>query len=62
MDIVSGLIIAGICVLCVLPILFGSYRSFDKSAKDIEGRDPETALALRKARRDIDRGRGYYGP
>lgn len=62
MDIASILIIAGILALCLLPIIFRSFRSFDKSADDIEGRDPETARAIREARKNIDRGKGRYGP
>lgn len=62
MDLVSLLIVAGIIVLCLLPVVFGSFRSLDRHADDMEGRDPETARALRRARRDIDRGKGRYGP
>lgn len=62
MDIASILIIAGICTLCLLPVLFRSFRSFDKSANDVEGQNPDVAKAIRDARRDIDRGRGRYGP
>jgi len=43
-------------------VVFGSFRSLDRHADDMEGRDPETARALRKARRDIDRRKGRYGP
>lgn len=62
MDIVSILIIAGICILCLLPILFHSFRSFDKGADDIEAQNPDVARAIRDARQQIDRGRGRYGP
>lgn len=62
MDIASILIIAGICILCLLPVLFRSFRSFDKSANDIEAQNPDVAKAIRDARRDIDRGKGRYGP
>ena len=60
MDMVSILIIAGICLLCLLPVLFRSFRGFDKSAD--EGRNPEVARAIRDARHQIDRGKGRYGP
>ena len=60
MDILSILIIAGICILCLLPFVFGSFRGFDRRAKDIEGQNPEAARALREARQNIDRGRGRY--
>ncbi|GAA4661682.1 hypothetical protein [Arthrobacter cryoconiti] len=62
MDIVSILIIAGIVLLCLLPVLFRSFRSFDKGADDIEARSPEVAKAIREARKQIDRGKGRYGP
>lgn len=62
MDIVSILIISGIVILCLLPFIFGAFMKFDKKAEELEGTDPETARALRDARRNIDRGRGIYGP
>lgn len=62
MDIASVLIIAGICILCLLPVLFRSFRSFDKGANDIEAQHPDVAKAIREARRNIDRGKGRYGP
>lgn len=62
MDIASILIIAGICILCLLPVLFRSFRSFDKTANDLEKQNPDVAEAIRKARRDIDSGRGRFGP
>lgn len=62
MDIASILIIAGICFLCLLPVLFRSFRSLDKRANDLEKQNPDVAEALRKARRDIDSGRGRFGP
>ncbi len=62
MDIASILIIAGICILCLLPVVFRSFRSFDKTANDMEAQNPEVAKAIRDARRDIDRGKGRYGP
>lgn len=62
MGIASILIIAGICILCLLPVLFRSFRSFDKSANDIEAQHPDVAKAIREARRNIDRGKGRYGP
>ncbi|MCQ9163988.1 hypothetical protein [Arthrobacter sp. STN4] len=58
----SILIIAGICVFCLLPVLFRPFFSFDKCANDIEVQNPDVAKAIRDARRDIDRGRGRYGP
>ena len=62
MDLVSVLVIVVVCLLCLLPLAFGSFRSFDGRANELEGQDPETANALRAARRDIDRGKGRYGP
>lgn len=62
MDIISILIILGIVVLCLLPVLFRSFRSFDKSAEDIEASNPDVARAIREARNQIDRGNGRYGP
>ncbi|MFC8302479.1 hypothetical protein ACFUCV_02200 [Specibacter sp. NPDC057265] len=62
MDLLSLLIIAGICILCLLPVVFRSLRGLDRHADDIQGSDPETAEALRKARESIDRGKGWYGP
>lgn len=62
MDIASILIIAGIGTLCLLPVLFRSFRSFDKTANDIEAQHPDVAKAIREARRNIDQGKGRYGP
>lgn len=62
MDIASILIIAGICILCLLPVVVRSFRRFDKSADDLEGQHPDVAKAIREARRNIDRGKGRYGP
>lgn len=59
MDFVSVLIILGIIVLCLLPFLFGAWRNIDRRANDIQGRDPDTARALREARKNIDRGKGW---
>jgi len=61
-DIVSILIVVGICILCLLPVLFRSFRSLDKTANDMEAEHPDVAKAIRDARRNIDRGRGRYGP
>jgi hypothetical protein len=62
MDIVSILIIAGICILCLLPVVFRSFRSFDKKADEMQAQNPDVAMAIRDARRNIDRARGRYGP
>ena len=62
MDLASILIVLAIIVLCALPFIFGSFRGLDRTADDLEFRDPQTARALRNARKDIDRGKGYYGP
>ncbi|MHA7269097.1 hypothetical protein [Arthrobacter sp. HLT1-20] len=62
MDIASILIIAGICILCSLPVLFRSLRSFDKSANDIEAQNPDVAKGIRDARREIDKGKDISGP
>lgn len=62
MDFASLLVLGGIIILCLLPVVFGSFRSLDRHADDWEGRDQQTARSLRKARRDIDRGKGWYGP
>ncbi|WP_449374473.1 hypothetical protein [Arthrobacter psychrolactophilus] len=62
MDIVSILIIAGIVILCLLPVVFRSFRSYDKSANDMEHQSPDVAQAIREARKNIDRGKGRYGP
>lgn len=61
MDLPSILIIAGIVFLCLLPVMFRAFRSFDRTADDLEGQDPEVAKAIRDARRDMDRGKGMYG-
>lgn len=62
MDLVSILIICAIVALCSLPFIFGAFRSLDRRADDLEGSDPEVAQALRDARKNIDRGKGYYDP
>lgn len=62
MDIASILIIAGICVLCSLPVLFRSLRSYDKRATDIEAQNPDVAKGIRDARREIDRGKDIPNP
>ncbi|MEU3331984.1 hypothetical protein ACF046_07510 [Glutamicibacter creatinolyticus] len=62
MDFASLLVLGGIITLCLLPVVFGSFKSLDRHADDLEGRDQQTARSLRKARRDIDRGKGWYGP
>ena len=62
MDVVSILIIAGIAILCLLPILFRCFRSFDKTADDVEAQSPDVARAIRDARNQIDCGKGWYGP
>lgn len=62
MDIVSILIIVGICILCLMPVLFRSFRSYDRTANDMEAQNPDVAKAIRDARRNIDRGRGRFGP
>ncbi len=59
MDLLSILIIAGICILCGLPFLLGLFRTKDKKSNDIENQNPEVARALREARRNIDAGRGF---
>lgn len=61
MVIVSVLIIVGIVILCLLPVLFRSFRSFDKTADDIEARNADVATGLREARNQIDRGSRHYG-
>ncbi|GAA1868269.1 hypothetical protein GCM10009715_14230 [Paeniglutamicibacter psychrophenolicus] len=60
MDMPSILIVAGILVLCLLSVGIGMRRTLDKRAGDILRTDPETARALREARRNIDQGRGLY--
>lgn len=62
MDIASILTIAGIAILCLLPVLLRSFRSLDRLADDIEHQNPAAAKAIREARNQIDRGRGRYGP
>ena len=62
MDIVSIVIVAGIVILSLLPVLFRSFRSFFKTADDIEARNPDVARAIREARNQIDRAKGRYGP
>ena len=59
MDMLSIVIIAGIVLICLLSTIFGLTRNLDKRARDIQGKDPETARALREARRNIDRGNGF---
>lgn len=62
MDIVSILIVAGIVILCLLPLLFRSSRILDKSKDDIEVRDADVARELRESRNQIVRhGRDYGG-
>ncbi|MDQ0095206.1 hypothetical protein [Paeniglutamicibacter psychrophenolicus] len=60
MDMPSILIVAGILVLCLLSVGIGMRRTLDRRARDIQRTDPETARALREARRNIDQGRGLY--
>lgn len=62
MDFASFVIVAVIILLCALPFVLGSFRGLDRKADELENVDPQTAQALRKAREDIDRGKGYYGP
>jgi hypothetical protein len=59
MDMLSIVIIAGIVLICLLSTIFGLTRSLDKRARDMQGKDPDTARALREARRNIDRGQGF---
>lgn len=61
MDIVSILIVAGIVILCLLPVLFRSSRTVDKSKDDIEVRDADLARELRESRDQIDRRSRDYG-
>ncbi len=61
MDIVSILIVAGIFILCLLPVLFRSSRIFDRSKDDIDVRDADVARELRESRDQIDRGSRHYG-
>lgn len=60
MDLLSVVIIAGIAVLCLSSGLYVFRRSLDKRADEVQRNDPETARALREARRNIDQGRGLY--
>ena len=63
MDWVSIIIIGLVVIVAVaIPWVIGSFRSLDRRAEDLEGTDRETAQALRDARKNIDRGRGLYGP
>ena len=62
MDLVSILIMSAVIALCALPFIVGAYRSLDRKATDFDHSDEQTAKALRDARTDIDRGKGYYGP
>ncbi|WP_347039564.1 hypothetical protein AAHB37_05470 [Glutamicibacter halophytocola] len=62
MDLASIFIVAALIVLCAFPFIIGAFRGLDRKADELESRDPETSKALRKAREDIDRGKGYYGP
>lgn len=62
MDIMSILIITGILLLCLVPVIFRAFRSYDKAADDLEDRDPESAKAIGAARRKMERGRGICGP
>ncbi|MDJ0313698.1 hypothetical protein [Arthrobacter sp. H35-D1] len=61
MDIVSILIIAGIIILCLLPVLFRSFRRFAKTADNSEARNSDVARDLREAQNQIDRGSRQYG-
>lgn len=60
MDLLSVVIIAGIAVLCLSSGFYVFRRSLDKRADEVQRNDPETARALREARRNIDQGRGLY--
>lgn len=60
MDMLSILVIAGIVLLCLLSVGIGMHRTLDKRAGDLQRTDPETARALRDARRNIDQGKGLY--
>lgn len=62
MDPVSILIVCVLLMLCALPFAVGAMRSLDRRADDLEGSDPEISKALREARKNIDRGRGYEDP
>ena len=62
MDIASILIVSGIVILCLLPVLLRSFRGFDRRADDVEHENPDAADAIRKARKQIDQGKGWYGP
>ncbi|MGH3653537.1 hypothetical protein [Glutamicibacter sp.] len=62
MDIASILIVCAIVVLCALPFIIGAFRGLDRRADDFEGSNPEISQALRDARKNIDRGKGYYDP
>jgi hypothetical protein len=61
MDIVSILIVAGIVILCLVPLLFRSSRILDKSKDDIEVRDAGVARELRESRNQIDRRSRDFG-
>lgn len=61
MGFASIFIIAAIIVLCAFPLVIGAFRGLDRKADELENLDPQTSKALRKARKDIDRGKGYYG-
>jgi len=61
-DLASIFIVAAVIVLCAFPFIIGAFRGLDRKADELENRDPQTAKALRQARKDIDRGKGYYGP
>lgn len=62
MDIVTVLIIAGLVILCLLPLMSGLSKYFDRRANGVEGKDPETERALREVRRDINKGQGWNWP
>lgn len=61
MDIVSILIVAGIVILCLLPLLFRPSRILCKSKDDVEIRDADVARELRESRNQIDRRSRDYG-
>lgn len=61
MDIVSILIIAGIVILCLLPVLFRSFRRFDKTADNREARNSDVARDLRRRTTRLIEAAGSMG-
>jgi hypothetical protein len=53
-------VIAGFAIVGLATGALSRRASIDRTVRELQGRDPEIAQALRDAQRDIDQGR-FYG-